>query len=101
MPAKYSVTTSAERQAWQEQGSWNTEFDITTSYLIPYTERQFWQVGMSSDLTSSGTEARWGKLGLSGEIGAPAFCLGDMMLTMNKRIDGTFGQKLSADFSQL
>ena len=39
---------------------------------------------MSSDLTSSGTEARWGKLGLSVNLGrAPAFCLGDMMWTMN------------------
>ena len=100
LPAKYSVTTSAERQVWQEQGSWNTEFDITTNGLIPYTERQFWQVGMSSDLTSSGTEARWGKLGLSGELGAGAGLLPWRYdVDYEQRIDGTFGQKLSADFS--
>lgn len=100
LPAKYSVTTSAERQVWQEQNSWNTEFDVSTNGLIPYTERQFWQIGMSSDLTSSGTDARWGKLGVSGELGD-----GDGLLPWRydvdyqQRIDGTYGQKLSADFS--
>ena len=100
LPSKHSIIASAERQLWQEQGSWNTEFDITANGLIPQTERQFWQIGMSSDLTSTGTEARWGKLGLSGELGS-----GDGLLPWRydvdyeQRIDGIFGQKLSADFS--
>ena len=55
---------------------------------------------MSSDLTSSGTEARWGKLGLSGELGAGAGLLPWRYdVDYEQRIDGTFGQKLSADFS--
>ena len=100
LPSDYSISTSAERQLWQNTDSWNTGFDISIQGLLPFTKNQFWQSSFSESHTSSGEISQWAKIGVSGQLGAREFLYPWRYdLDYKQRVDGVHDQELKAVFS--